>query len=191
MLTSLWPTDLFICRLQDSKNHVDQMEKMLCLLEELQELKRSRDKKLQEMEDEAMALNRKIETLEQTIKEMYHTLHEKQCENSDTSTKLKNSRTQQFLPAKATVDLNEKLQERPYLVSAGVQFSALMAVSCQKLRLWWFFHLFQTSQKSRWRARSTVEQMSKKGIRFLAVRSYFKKSPKFLELGLSDLLHKS
>ncbi|XP_030593438.1 coiled-coil domain-containing protein 158 isoform X2 [Archocentrus centrarchus] len=102
-------------RLKDSRKHVDQMEKMLCLLEELQKLKRSRDKTLQEMEDEAMALNRKVETLEQTIKEMYHTLQEKQCEHSVTSTKCKNSRTQQLLPAEATVDLNDKLQGRPSL----------------------------------------------------------------------------
>ncbi|XP_039906991.1 coiled-coil domain-containing protein 158-like isoform X2 [Simochromis diagramma] len=102
-------------RLKDSRKHVDQMEKMLCLLEELQKLKRSRDKKLQEMENEAVALNRKVETLEQTIKEVYHTLDGKQSEHSVTSTKHENRKTQQFIPNKANVDLNDKLQGRPFL----------------------------------------------------------------------------
>ncbi|XP_069562618.1 coiled-coil domain-containing protein 158-like [Brachyistius frenatus] len=47
-------------RLKDSRKHVDQMEKMLCMLEELQDIKRSGDQKLQETEDEALALNRKV-----------------------------------------------------------------------------------------------------------------------------------
>ncbi|XP_006790112.1 coiled-coil domain-containing protein 158-like isoform X2 [Neolamprologus brichardi] len=102
-------------RLKDSRKHVDQMEKMLCLLEELQKLKRSRDKKLQEMENEAVALNRKVETLEETIKEVYHTLDGKQSEHSVTGTKHENRKTQQFIPNKANVDLNDKLQGRPFL----------------------------------------------------------------------------
>lgn len=97
------------------------MEKMLCLLEELQKLKRSRDKKLQEMENEAVALNRKVETLEQTIKEVYHTLDGKQSEHSVTGTKHENCKTQQFIPTKANVDLNDKLQGRPFLVSDSIQ----------------------------------------------------------------------
>ncbi|XP_025752983.1 coiled-coil domain-containing protein 158 isoform X2 [Oreochromis niloticus] len=99
-------------RLKDSRKHVDQMEKMLCLLEELQKLKRSRDKKLQEMENEAVALNRKVETLEQTIKEVYHTLDGKQSEHSVTGTKHGNRETQQFFPNER---LNDKLQGRPFL----------------------------------------------------------------------------
>lgn len=94
------------------------MEKMLCLLEELQKLKRSRDKKLQEMENEAVALNRKVETLEQTIKEVYHTLDGKQSEHSVTGTKHGNRETQQFFPNER---LNDKLQGRPFLVSDSIQ----------------------------------------------------------------------
>lgn len=97
------------------------MEKMLCLLEELQKLKRSRDKKLQEMENEAVALNRKVETLEQTIKEVYHTLDGKQSEHSVTGTKHENRKTQQFFLTNANVDLNDKLQGRPFLVSDSIQ----------------------------------------------------------------------
>ncbi|XP_076006952.1 coiled-coil domain-containing protein 158-like isoform X3 [Genypterus blacodes] len=75
-------------RLKDSKKHAYQMEKMLGMLEELQVTKRSGDQKLQETEDEAIALSRKVETLERTIKEGYGTLlsHEKQYgHNSRTS----------------------------------------------------------------------------------------------------------
>ncbi|KAK2837936.1 hypothetical protein Q5P01_015148 [Channa striata] len=61
-------------RLKDSKKHVDQMEKMLSMLEDLQNIKRAADKKRQEMENETLSLNRKVETLEQVIKEMYSLL---------------------------------------------------------------------------------------------------------------------
>nr|XP_046241377.1 coiled-coil domain-containing protein 158-like isoform X1 [Scatophagus argus] len=71
-------------RLKDSRKHVDQMEKMLYMLEELQNIKRAGDQKLQETEDEALALNRRVETLEQNVKEMYSSLlsPEKQCGNN-------------------------------------------------------------------------------------------------------------
>ncbi|XP_026199052.1 coiled-coil domain-containing protein 158 isoform X2 [Anabas testudineus] len=61
-------------RLKDSRKHVYQMEKMLCMLEELQNIKRAADQKLQETEDEALALNKKIETLERVIREMYSSM---------------------------------------------------------------------------------------------------------------------
>ncbi|XP_071402350.1 coiled-coil domain-containing protein 158-like [Centroberyx affinis] len=68
-------------RMKDSRTHADQMEKMLCMLEELQSTKRSGEQKLQETEDEAMSLSRKVETIEQTINEVCPTLmsQEKQC----------------------------------------------------------------------------------------------------------------
>ncbi|XP_078141507.1 coiled-coil domain-containing protein 158-like [Centroberyx gerrardi] len=68
-------------RMKDSRKHADQMEKMLCMLQELQSTKRSGEQKLQETEDEAMSLSRKVETIEQTINEVCPTLmsQEKQC----------------------------------------------------------------------------------------------------------------
>ncbi|KAM4576990.1 uncharacterized protein PAE49_006900 isoform 2-T2 [Odontesthes bonariensis] len=99
-------------RLKDSRKHVDQMEKMLCMLEELQSIKRSADQKLQETEDEALALHRKVAALEQTIKGMYHTL----CGHNSVSTQGVNSQTQQSL-INANEDLNnntDKLQDRQF-----------------------------------------------------------------------------
>ncbi|XP_053277285.1 coiled-coil domain-containing protein 158 isoform X2 [Pleuronectes platessa] len=104
-------------RLKDSRNHLDQMEKMLCMLEELQNIKRATDQKLQDTEDEAVALSRKVETLEQIMKETYSTLlcHESRCDK-DHVTNL-NAPTRSGPPspaAKLTEDTNDtnELQER-------------------------------------------------------------------------------
>ncbi|XP_022047196.2 coiled-coil domain-containing protein 158 [Acanthochromis polyacanthus] len=110
-------------RLKDSRKHADQMEKMLWVLEELQSIKGSGDQKRQEMvqetEHKALALNKKIETLEQTIKEVYHTLHEKQCEhNLIISSKSTDSPKQRSLTAEVNEDFNndaDKLLERRLL----------------------------------------------------------------------------
>ncbi|XP_059192432.1 coiled-coil domain-containing protein 158-like isoform X3 [Centropristis striata] len=82
-------------RLKDSRTHVDQMEKMLFMLEELQSIKRAEHQK-QETDDESLALIKKIETLEQNIKEMYSLLsHEAQCgDNAITSQNITTSRQQ-------------------------------------------------------------------------------------------------
>ncbi|KAM3868432.1 coiled-coil domain-containing protein 158-like [Diretmus argenteus] len=71
-------------RMKDSRKHVSQMEKMLCMLEELQSTKRSGDPKLQGTQEEATSLSRRVETIEQTIKEVYPTSmsHEKRCGNN-------------------------------------------------------------------------------------------------------------
>lgn len=114
------------------------MEKMLCMLEELQNIKRAGDQKLQETEDEALALNWKVETLERNMKEMYSSLlsHEKQCgHNSITSPNVAASSRQLFPSAELTenfIDETEKLQERPFLVSTRSQ-------------LWITFSVFWTS----------------------------------------------
>lgn len=96
------------------------MEKMLCMLKDLQNIKRAADQKLQETEDEALALNRKVETLEQVIKEMYSSLlfHEKQCGNDDITSP--NITTVSSQTAKLTDDFKneiDKLQENIVLVS--------------------------------------------------------------------------
>lgn len=99
------------------------MEKMLCMLEELQSIKRAGDQKLQATEDETSALNRKVETLEQNVREMYSSLlsHEKQCGHNAIAS------SRQLSPAaKLTEDSNDeadKLQERPFLVSTRSQFT--------------------------------------------------------------------
>lgn len=57
--------------MKESMTHVNQMEKMLRMLEDLQNIKRTADQKLQETEAEVWALDKKVETLEQVMKEMY------------------------------------------------------------------------------------------------------------------------
>ncbi|XP_060927678.1 coiled-coil domain-containing protein 158-like [Limanda limanda] len=104
-------------RLKDSRNHVDQMEKMLCMLEELQNIKRATDQKLQDTEDEAVALSRKVETLEQIMKETYSTLlsHESRCDNNHVTNLNALTRSRPPSPAaKLTEDTNDtnELQER-------------------------------------------------------------------------------
>ncbi|KAI3372621.1 hypothetical protein L3Q82_023094, partial [Scortum barcoo] len=110
-------------RLKDSRKHVSQMEKMLCMLEELQNIKRAGDQKLQETEDETLALNRKVELLERNVKEMYSSLlsHEKQCGHNTISSPHVTTSPRQLSPAaKLTEHFNnktDKLQEKPFLQS--------------------------------------------------------------------------
>ncbi|KAM9391433.1 coiled-coil domain-containing protein 158-like [Pholidichthys leucotaenia] len=100
-------------RLKDSKKHVDQMEKMLSMLEELCEVKRSRDQRLQETEGESLTLNRKIETLEQTIKDLYQTLFEKQSgEIYISSTKNVDGSALQSSAIKVNENHNEKREKQ-------------------------------------------------------------------------------
>ncbi|XP_072289989.1 uncharacterized protein [Eucyclogobius newberryi] len=56
-------------RLKDSKEHVEEMEKMLHLLEEVQITKMYGDQRLQRAEEEALILNRKIRSLEKMLQE--------------------------------------------------------------------------------------------------------------------------
>ncbi|TNM89305.1 hypothetical protein fugu_003539 [Takifugu bimaculatus] len=61
-------TDL---RLMDSAEHVGQMEKMLSMLEELQNTERAKDQKMSETENEASSINKRVEKLEQNMKERF------------------------------------------------------------------------------------------------------------------------
>ncbi|XP_024860846.1 coiled-coil domain-containing protein 158 isoform X1 [Kryptolebias marmoratus] len=97
-------------RLKDSRTHVDQVEKMLSVLEELQNIKRSADWKLQESEDEAQELYRKVESLERFVREVYQTLCEKHCGDAPISTNAAKSQAQVVYEIK---DLN-KLQKRRF-----------------------------------------------------------------------------
>ncbi|XP_032371383.1 coiled-coil domain-containing protein 158 isoform X3 [Etheostoma spectabile] len=112
--------DLSNLRLKDSRIHVGQMEKMLFMLEALQNIQRAEDQKLQETEKETLALNWKVETLEQNVEEMYSLIsHESQCgHNVITSPDVATSSRQLSPAAKVTEDFNEeadKLQERLFL----------------------------------------------------------------------------
>ncbi|XP_044051326.1 coiled-coil domain-containing protein 158-like isoform X2 [Siniperca chuatsi] len=128
-------------RLKDSRKHVSQMEKMLCMLEELQNIKRAGDQKLQETEDEALALNRKVETLERNVKEMYSLLlsHEKQCgHNAVTNQNVAASSRQLSPAAKLTAGFNdetEKLQARPFLSIEHLGSEECSGIDKQKERM--------------------------------------------------------
>ncbi|XP_068577063.1 coiled-coil domain-containing protein 158-like isoform X3 [Cebidichthys violaceus] len=109
-------------RLKDSRTHVGQMEKMLFMLEELQNIKRAEDQKLQETQDEALAFHRKVETLERDVKEMYSLLsQETQCGDSAITRPNDATASRQLSPAaQLTEDFNdepEKLQERLFTPS--------------------------------------------------------------------------
>ncbi|KAM9744382.1 coiled-coil domain-containing protein 158-like isoform 1-T2 [Menidia menidia] len=100
-------------RLKDSKEQVSQMETMLCMLQELQSIKRCTDQKRQETENEALALHRKVETLEETVKGMYNALWEGQP-GQNSNTQGVNRKTHQSL-MNINEDLNidaHKLQDR-------------------------------------------------------------------------------
>ncbi|XP_054467233.1 coiled-coil domain-containing protein 158-like isoform X2 [Anoplopoma fimbria] len=104
-------------RLKDSRTHVGQMEKMLFMLEELQNIKRAGDQKLQETQDEALAFHRKVETLERNVKEMYSLLsRETQCGDDAIASPNVATTSRQLSPAaNLPEDFNnesERLQER-------------------------------------------------------------------------------
>ncbi|KAM6930969.1 uncharacterized protein FYW49_002894 [Xenentodon cancila] len=115
--------NLFTVSLKDSRKHVDQMEKMVCLLQKVQSIKRSADQKLKEIENEALALHKKVETLEWTMREVYHALLEKQCGHSSISNKDQNNQTLKSL-AYLNEDLNhdtETLLEKVYRVVLSIE----------------------------------------------------------------------
>ncbi|XP_062273902.1 coiled-coil domain-containing protein 158-like [Scomber scombrus] len=128
-------------RMKDSRKHVDQMEKMLRMLEEIQNIKSSEDQKLQKTENETLALNRKVETLEWNIKDLYHTLlsHEKQCAHkSITSPKVTNIPRQPPLAVNVTEDHyeeKEELQEKHVLSVEHLGNEQCNGVNTQKERM--------------------------------------------------------
>ncbi|XP_037338798.2 coiled-coil domain-containing protein 158-like isoform X1 [Pungitius pungitius] len=104
-------------RLEDSKTHVSQMENMLFILEELQNIKRAEDQKLREAEDEALAFHRKVEILEQNLKEMYSLLsHGTQRGGNGITSPNVATTPRRLSPAANTTEAfdndSEKLQER-------------------------------------------------------------------------------
>lgn len=90
---------------------------MLCMLEELQNIKRAGDQKLQETEDEALALNRRLETLKRTVKEMYSSLLFQEKQRGDNGFDSPNVATSSVKLTEEFSDETDKLQERLFLVS--------------------------------------------------------------------------
>lgn len=107
-------------RLKDSRKHVYQMEKMLSVLEELQNIKRFPDQKLHGSEEEVFELDRKVESLEKSIKEVYQTLFEKQCGNTTISNNAGISQAQVLHVNKDLTKNTSKLQKRGFSVSSYI-----------------------------------------------------------------------
>ncbi|XP_028434968.1 coiled-coil domain-containing protein 158 [Perca flavescens] len=131
--------DLSNLRLKDSRIHVGQMEKMLCMLEALQNIQRAEDQKLQETEEETLELNRKVETLGQNVKEMYSLISpETQCGHSAITTSDVATSSRLLSPAaKVTEDFNDEtdeLQERLFL-SKNLGSEECSGVNKQKERM--------------------------------------------------------
>ncbi|XP_056275159.1 coiled-coil domain-containing protein 158-like isoform X2 [Pseudoliparis swirei] len=100
-------------RVKDSRTHLGQMEKMLFILEEHQDTKRTEDQKLQETEDEALAFCRKVETMEDNVKETRSLLSQG---GATTSPSVVTTSGQRSPAASLSEDFNnesEELQERP------------------------------------------------------------------------------
>lgn len=110
----------FICRLKDSTEHAGQMEKMLFMLEELQNMERAEDGKLPETEDGALMLNRRVEKLEQKVKEM--------CSKSPNIITSSRPLTLSAKLTEESKDEADRLQDRLLLVSIRVQLRTMFSV---------------------------------------------------------------
>lgn len=105
---------------------------MLCMLKELQN--RIRHQKGRETEDEALALNRRVEQLEQHVKKMLSSLlsKEKRCgNNAITIPNVATSPRQLSMVAELTEELKDetdRLQERLFLVSTRSQLGTTFSV---------------------------------------------------------------
>lgn len=90
------------------------MEKMLHMLEEIQNIKNSEHQKVEEAENETLALNNKVKTLEQNIKDLDHTLlsHEKQCAHKSITSPKATSPIQPPQAVNVIEDHYEKKEER-------------------------------------------------------------------------------
>ncbi|CAJ1069297.1 coiled-coil domain-containing protein 158-like isoform X5 [Xyrichtys novacula] len=107
-------------RLKDSRTHVVQMEKMLCMLEELQNIKRAGDQKLQQTDEETLSLNKEVETLERNVKEMPHATlsHNKDGQDITTSSDMVVISSQLNQVTELMEESNNgknKLQEKPFM----------------------------------------------------------------------------
>lgn len=94
-------------RLKDAKNHVEDMEKMLHLLEEVQVTKRCGDQRLQKTEEEALLLNRRIKSLEKILNECHRPA---QCLHNSTTEKTNGERRPLNLPSEGEFDKELELR---------------------------------------------------------------------------------
>ncbi|XP_063753872.1 coiled-coil domain-containing protein 158-like isoform X3 [Eleginops maclovinus] len=124
-------------RLKDSRTHVDQMEKMLFMLEELQNIKRTKDQELLETEDDTLALNKKVETLEQNVEQMYSLLYQ-ETQRGDNAIISPNFHTCSTPAAQFNENFNdetEELQERFFLSINHLGSEGCSGVNKQKERM--------------------------------------------------------
>ncbi|KAI4820896.1 hypothetical protein KUCAC02_028854 [Chaenocephalus aceratus] len=124
-------------RLKDSRTHVGQMEKMLFMLEEIQNIKRTKDQELLETEDETLALNRKVEALEQNVEQMYSLLYQ-ETQRGDNAISSPNFHTSSTPAARFTDTFNdetEELQERLFLSINHLGSEGRSGVHKQKERM--------------------------------------------------------
>ncbi|XP_033947347.1 coiled-coil domain-containing protein 158-like isoform X2 [Pseudochaenichthys georgianus] len=124
-------------RLKDSRTHVGQMEKMLFMLEEIQNIKRTKDQELLETEDETLALNRKVEALEQNVEQMYSLLYQ-ETQHGDNAISSPNFHTSSTPAARFTDTFNdetEELQERLFLSINHLGSEGRSGVHKQKERM--------------------------------------------------------
>ncbi|XP_033974163.1 coiled-coil domain-containing protein 158-like isoform X1 [Trematomus bernacchii] len=124
-------------RLKDSRTHVGQMEKMLFMLEEIQNIKRAKDQELLETEDETLALNRKVEALEQNVEQMYSLLYQ-ETQRGDNAISSPNFHTSSTPAARFTDIFNdetEELQERLFLSINHLGSEGRSGVNKQKERM--------------------------------------------------------
>ncbi|XP_034081165.1 coiled-coil domain-containing protein 158-like isoform X2 [Gymnodraco acuticeps] len=124
-------------RLKDSRTHVGQMEKMLFMLEEIQNIKRTKDQELLETEDETLALNRKVEALEQNVEQMYSLLYQ-ETQRGDNAISSPNFHTSSTPAARFTDMFNdetEEQQERLFLSINHLGSEGRSGVNKQKERM--------------------------------------------------------
>ncbi|XP_036069665.1 coiled-coil domain-containing protein 158 isoform X3 [Oryzias melastigma] len=175
-------------RLKDSRKHVDQMETMLQMLEEVQSIKRSADRELQQSEEEATPLHRKVEALERTMKEVCESLWEEPNRTQQNLREDGTDRLEDGLPKKPESEVQRGLHKReriPELISSLGQEVALLT------------HRLSSSKDSSLRLSIRMEQLKKlaerqtslhrRQVRDLeAALSFFREKVCFLEQRLSE-----
>ena len=118
------------------------METMLLMLEELQNIKRTEEEQeeQQETQDEALELNRKVETLEGNVKALYSSLlsHEKHCGHNAVTGPNVTGNSRQLRPA-AENEETEEHQERLLLVRTKVSSCSVYFTLFLLLSLIFFF----------------------------------------------------
>lgn len=168
---SLSTINLSICRLKDSRGHVCQVENMLRMSQELHHIKRARDQKLNSLKEEAAALDRRVEMLEQNVKGFFFSLLSQDKQHGDNTVTSPNvvSGCKKLSPVAALEeelkDKTDSLSERPFFVSTkSTQIETFFSV----IRFFSFnswCYLLCDREQNTWELKTAVEEWSKtKGI---------------------------